>query len=226
LLATWLLPPLFLGSSPWFLSLVPLLWLLSRESNEAKVSRFRATAHHDEGEDKDDRDFDEEEMLGKQRSKVPSAKSKQVSWILLCLIGCIVFSLWYMLLEGESTRMQPNQLDEDEMEVYEKRYPRGPAPKDKLDEYFTVVMITYRRMDLFRTTIEMYCNIPEVDQVLLIWNNIDLNEFPLPDPDSFNCEAPVVVCCHPPLLLSRCNGSRVKREADETQSQTPNSKID
>ncbi len=143
---------------------------------------------------------------------MPSARGKQASWILLCLIGCIVFSLWYMFLEGESTRRQPNQLDEDEMEVYEKRHPRGLAPKDKLDDYFTVVMITYRRMDLFRTTIELYCNIPEVDQVLLIWNNIDLNEFPLPDPDSFNCEAPVVVCC----LLSSFSFS-IPWKRDETR---------
>jgi hypothetical protein len=54
-------------------------------------------------------------------------------------------------------------------------------------------MVTYRRVDLYRQTIEHYCNIPEIDQVLLLWNNLDLTEFPLPTPESFNCIAPVKV---------------------------------
>lgn len=52
---------------------------------------------------------------------------------------------------------------------------------------FTVVIATYRREDLYRQVVEHYCALTEVDKVLLVWNNPDLDRYPLPSPSSFRC---------------------------------------
>eukprot|EP01095_Lingulamoeba_sp_RSL-Kostka_P006559 TRINITY_DN2064_c0_g4_i1.p1 TRINITY_DN2064_c0_g4~~TRINITY_DN2064_c0_g4_i1.p1 ORF type:complete len:281 (+),score=76.67 TRINITY_DN2064_c0_g4_i1:303-1145(+) len=68
---------------------------------------------------------------------------------------------------------------------------RENIPPENPDDYFTMVITTYNRQDVFKTVIENYCTIPEIDQILLIWNNLDLDKFPIPKPEDFNCIVPV-----------------------------------
>ena len=66
------------------------------------------------------------------------------------------------------------------------------VPQEQMEK-FTMIVATFRRQDLFPKVIRQYCHLPEVEEVLLVWNNIDLDKFPPPDGNSFGCPKEVRV---------------------------------
>ena len=58
-------------------------------------------------------------------------------------------------------------------------------------ERFTIVMPTYRRTKQLPKVLKHYCSIPNVDKILVIWNNVDQN---IPEHIlNFKCEVTVQV---------------------------------
>eukprot|EP00005_Dracoamoeba_jomungandri_P000446 CAMPEP_0174250482 /NCGR_PEP_ID=MMETSP0439-20130205/643_1 /TAXON_ID=0 /ORGANISM="Stereomyxa ramosa, Strain Chinc5" /LENGTH=202 /DNA_ID=CAMNT_0015330569 /DNA_START=315 /DNA_END=920 /DNA_ORIENTATION=+ len=67
---------------------------------------------------------------------------------------------------------------------------RPDVPPEDPSKNFTLVITTYNRQDIYIGVLEHYCVIPEIDRVLLIWNNPTWDP---PLPSMFNCPAPVLV---------------------------------
>lgn len=110
-----------------------------------------------------------------------------ISKLKLFLIFVVIVSLTYILLIQPSSTPVVTNAGLNSLTFHKETFPFTYETK------FTIIITTFNRQDLYREVLEHYCSIPEVDKVLLIWNNLDTSAFPVPEASSFACASPVIV---------------------------------
>ena len=68
---------------------------------------------------------------------------------------------------------------------------RNRHKRDPLEKY-TIIMPAFRRSDILGTVLGSYCNITEVDKIILVWNNVK-DEPPFQIGNDLKCRREVLV---------------------------------
>ena len=61
-----------------------------------------------------------------------------------------------------------------------------------IEDKYTIIMPAFRRSDILGTVLGSYCNITEVDKIILVWNNVH-DEPPFQIGNDLNCGREVLV---------------------------------